>query len=314
MIENIKHFEAELDVEVLRDSTDVIILEDGEIQGRDAGAGQNVAAGIAAKIEALWKRSIERWRLRLSCRSRRRLRIGWLEIAVLVPEVHVWGGGNDKAVSLDVVAGVTGIGERRASGTAEAVGEGEVVAAQRVGRVATGTPRRREGHAVTDGEDGAELPTIGEPAGGAGEGFGGGNVPGAVDDQRAVDVEIGGPASQSHVEPVETGDGIAESVACNSGGTSVDAPPPGKCALHLEAMAHALGQLRFKGIKVGAALIKHSADGTEVGVDSIRRISGIGSANEVPVDVHLGPQISRGSWLGNNQVGFVDTEGLMDPA
>ena len=52
MIENIEHLQAELDVEVLRDSADVIIFKDGEVQAGHSGADQDIAAGIAAEIEA----------------------------------------------------------------------------------------------------------------------------------------------------------------------------------------------------------------------------------------------------------------------
>ena len=53
VVENIKDLHAELDVEILRDSADVIILEDGEVQTGHTGADQDVSSGIAAQIETL---------------------------------------------------------------------------------------------------------------------------------------------------------------------------------------------------------------------------------------------------------------------
>ena len=52
VVQNVKHFCAELDVEIFRDSSDVVVLKNGEVQIRNAWADKNVAAGIAAEIEA----------------------------------------------------------------------------------------------------------------------------------------------------------------------------------------------------------------------------------------------------------------------
>jgi hypothetical protein len=65
--------------------------------------------------------------------------------------------------------------------------------------------------------------------------------------------------------------------------------------LHLESMAHALGQLRLESIEVRAPLIEHAADRAVVGVNRIGRIAGIGSAEEISVNVSLGPKVSGGS-------------------
>src|SRR5258708_15196884 len=53
VVEDIKHLHAELYVEVLRDSLDVVVFEHGEIQAGDPGADHDVSAGIPAKIETL---------------------------------------------------------------------------------------------------------------------------------------------------------------------------------------------------------------------------------------------------------------------
>ena len=53
VIENIKHLQAKLHIEVLRDPLDAIILEDGKVQIGYARAHQDVATCVAAKIETL---------------------------------------------------------------------------------------------------------------------------------------------------------------------------------------------------------------------------------------------------------------------
>jgi len=204
MIENVEHFHTELDVEVLRNSADMAVLKDGEVQAGHTWADQTIAAGIAAQIEALERGGID-W----AAEARRR------GVAIRIPKRRVGSRGYGEALRLDVVGGVAGIGSRCATGSAEAIRVGEIVAAQRVGGITAGSPRRREGNAVANGEDGAKLPTLGNPTDRAGEGFGRGDVPSPVDDQRAVDVEVGGPTRQSHVEPVQTGYRIAEGVACD---------------------------------------------------------------------------------------------------
>jgi hypothetical protein len=52
VVQNVEHFCAELDVEVFRDFFDVVVLKNGEVQIRNAGADKDVAARIAAEIEA----------------------------------------------------------------------------------------------------------------------------------------------------------------------------------------------------------------------------------------------------------------------
>ena len=61
VIENVENLGAELDVEPLRDSLDVVVLEQGKVQRCDTGTYQDVAAGITAKVEALRKNGCD-WR------------------------------------------------------------------------------------------------------------------------------------------------------------------------------------------------------------------------------------------------------------
>ncbi len=69
----------------------------------------------------------------------------------------------------------------------------------------------------------------------------------------------------------------------------------------MKTMAHAFGQLQFKGIEIRAPLIKHSADRTEIGID---RVEG------APVWIKR-PDITSRRLGGNDQVGLVNAERLM---
>src|ERR1700730_7568044 len=72
VVENIKHFHAELYVEVFRDSLDLIVLEYREVQVSRARADHDIAAGISAKIETLERT----WVYRASQARRRRVAVG----------------------------------------------------------------------------------------------------------------------------------------------------------------------------------------------------------------------------------------------
>src|SRR5580704_805085 len=61
VIENVENLGAELNVEPLRDSLDVVVLEQGKVQRCDTGTYQDVAAGITAEVEALRKNGCD-WR------------------------------------------------------------------------------------------------------------------------------------------------------------------------------------------------------------------------------------------------------------
>ena len=104
MIENIKHLHAELYVEVLGDFPDLVVLENREIQIGSARANQDVAASISAKVEALQRGRVNRSR-----------ETGWRRVAVGGPIRGIGRSGDGETLRLDVVVGVAGIGERRAS-------------------------------------------------------------------------------------------------------------------------------------------------------------------------------------------------------
>jgi hypothetical protein len=51
MVQNVENFGTKLHVEIFRDALDAIVLEDGEVQIRDARTDQDVPAGVASEIE-----------------------------------------------------------------------------------------------------------------------------------------------------------------------------------------------------------------------------------------------------------------------
>src|SRR5712691_5755538 len=122
VIENIEDFRSELNVESFGNALDVIVLEQREVQRGDAGAEQNVAAGIAAQVE--------------TCRERnRRADAWWQGIAILVPKCHVGSCGDRKAFGLDVMSGIARIREGLATRSTEPVRKCPIVAAVGICRV-----------------------------------------------------------------------------------------------------------------------------------------------------------------------------------
>lgn len=110
MIENVKNLRAELHVEGFGDPFDVVVLENRKVHTRDSRTDQDVAAGIATKIEALQV-----------CNTVSALTI------VRGPEGGVGRSGDCEALCLDVVVWVPGVSQRRASGPAEPIRESPVI-------------------------------------------------------------------------------------------------------------------------------------------------------------------------------------------
>src|ERR1700686_905377 len=198
MVHDVKYLYPELDVEILRDSPDVIVFENGEVQIRYSGTRQNIAPRIAAKIETLRECGGYRWLGRIAG-----LQTRWKQRAILRPKIHVGCSGNAEALRFDVIVGIAGIGERRASRTAQSIRECEIVAAECPCRVTTSPPSGSERHAVTHCEDKAEFPAIREPASWTGPGLSRRNIPRAIQKKGPPNVEIGQATGQFHVKPIE---------------------------------------------------------------------------------------------------------------
>src|SRR5258708_5765939 len=64
MIENVEDLGAELYVELFRDALDVVVLKQGEVQLGYSRTHQNIATGIAAKVEASQRRQPASGRVR----------------------------------------------------------------------------------------------------------------------------------------------------------------------------------------------------------------------------------------------------------
>jgi hypothetical protein len=125
MIKNIKHLHPELDVELLRNSLDLVILEHREIQIGDTWANQDVAACVASQVEALqWQR-------------RRAAYTGRLLIAVRSKKGHVGCRRDSEALCLDVIIGIAGICKGAAPRSAKPVRVRKIVATKGIGRFAS---------------------------------------------------------------------------------------------------------------------------------------------------------------------------------
>src|SRR5882757_295954 len=147
MVQDVKDLGAELHVEVLRDTPDVVILEDGKVQVGDARTRQDISARIAAEVKAL--------------------QIGEISALTIVrgKKSSVRRSGHGKALGLNVVVGISGIRQGLASRPAEPIRKSPVVVVLGNSWIIPCPPGCREWDAVADGEDGAKFPSIGKPSG-----------------------------------------------------------------------------------------------------------------------------------------------------
>src|SRR5438270_13095604 len=104
MIENVEDLSAELHVESLRDSLDVIVLEQREVQRSDSRAYQNIASRVSAKVETGQgrepRRAVKSRILRAVDRNLVASSVdqtGLHRVAVRIPEGEVWCGRNLEA-------------------------------------------------------------------------------------------------------------------------------------------------------------------------------------------------------------------------
>ena len=116
MVENIKHLHAELHVEGFRDSLNLIVLKDGEVEVGDTGTLNDVASGITSKIEARQRRKRRGARVINGYPQARRRRI-----AIGRPKSRIGRGGDGEAFRFNVIAGVSGISQTLASRSAESI-------------------------------------------------------------------------------------------------------------------------------------------------------------------------------------------------
>src|SRR5882672_815991 len=173
MIHNIEEFSSELHIETLRNSLDRLILENGKIQIRRSRSVQEIARGIASKIETCQRRQPS-WRRVAGISSDRVTRIKgvetvpeawWRRIAVGVPKSQVGSGRNGKALGLDVVSRISRIDETRAIRGVQSIRKRPVVTVKETLRIATRCPSSGKRNTIAHLKDRAKLPSIRDPCG-----------------------------------------------------------------------------------------------------------------------------------------------------
>src|SRR6266404_3651029 len=176
MVHDVEHLDAKLHVEILRDSLNAIVLEDGEVQTGDARTDQDVAAGVASKIETLQVGGGggQIPTLTIICSKKRSVGCSW----------------DGEALGLDILVPVSGICKGFAPGAAKPVRERPIVIVLSKSGVIAGAPRGGKRYAITNREDHTELPTASDPLCRSGERLGCGNIPRAIHNESAPNVEI----------------------------------------------------------------------------------------------------------------------------
>src|SRR5258707_2184759 len=190
MIDNVEHFDPELDIEILGDSPDVIVLEHREVETGNSGTDQDIATSVAAEVEAhqgryAASRPPRIVRIRDCAESRR------VGVAIGVPERQIRSGRKLEALSsADIVGGVPGIDAASTSGTAEAIRISKIVTTIGVCRIVASAPRRGKGDAVAEGQNRSELPTLGNPLSRAGPRFRRRQFPRCIENKTAAHIII----------------------------------------------------------------------------------------------------------------------------
>ena len=144
MIDDVEHFDPELDIEILRDSPDVIVLEHGEVETGNSGTVHDIAASIAAQVEAL-----QGYRIATE--------------TIGLPKSQAWSGGNRKALGFNVIFGIARVRKATAPGATQAIRVSVIVTAQCVGRIVASAPVWGKGDAVAERQNRSELPALGNP-------------------------------------------------------------------------------------------------------------------------------------------------------
>src|SRR5207302_353565 len=171
VIQDIEELRPELYIEALRNSPDVVVLEYGKVQIRQARSHQRIAAGIASKVVAtqIPERGPD---------ARRR------RVAVGCPKSLVWRHRHREATGLDVQRALRVTVKIQVNRIASGhdIRISIIVAAERTPGIRALRPQKSaEGNTVIGLEDGAQLPSAQGPRQCAGYGFGTGDQPSGVD-------------------------------------------------------------------------------------------------------------------------------------
>src|SRR6202035_5798170 len=169
------------------------VLKYGKVQVRGAGSDQDVAAPSASQIET--------HRERLSCGDRARAVNEGSRITISLPKGHARRRWQRKALRLDVIVRISGIDQRLASRSSQAIREIPGVAAVQSLWITVGSESRSKRNAITYFVDPAQLPATCDPSCGARQGFRRRNLPGESDYQGPADIEIGETTDRSQLVP-----------------------------------------------------------------------------------------------------------------
>src|SRR2546430_3182158 len=128
MIENVEDFGSKLNVEPLRDSLNVVILKQREVQRCDAWTDQDIASYVSPKVETWQSRkptcSVQSRILWVVDRDLVVIRVdqtGRRRVTVRIPESKVRRRWNLETFRLDIPRRVPGSGERLTAGSTQSV-------------------------------------------------------------------------------------------------------------------------------------------------------------------------------------------------
>src|ERR1700730_6606757 len=247
-VQDVEELCSELHVEILCYLPDVIVLVQRKVQVRRPRPDQDVAASVAAEIEALREGTKGRIAIRRVKGSRRRRR-------------------DREALSLDVVVRVSGIDEGPATRAGQTIRKGPGVAAVQSLRVPVGAEGGSKGYAVTYLVDGAHLPAIRDPTRGSWERFRGGDLPSSADHQGPADIEVGQAARRFQIGPEQARNRIRELVGSCCGRAGINALAPGERALELNTVAHPFLHCCFQGVVRRVTAKECAFDKTKIRVE-----------------------------------------------
>src|SRR5712671_1030670 len=174
VVHDIEELRPELYIEALRNSPDVVVLNDGKIKIRQARSYQCIAPSIAPKVEACQRRQPRRRGIAIvSSNGVRRVKwietvpkAWWCRIAVRIPKSLAGGHRHREATGLGINVQPPVISEIQvhwiASGHNTRIGI--IIAAERTSGVRALRPKKSaEGNTIIGFEDGAQLPSAQRP-------------------------------------------------------------------------------------------------------------------------------------------------------
>src|SRR5580700_2685004 len=241
---DIENLPAELDVERVRDAGNWIVLEEREIKILEARTINRVAGGIAQEVCAI---DI----------SRRGSHGRFREVFAL----RRHGDGRHRQREAAQVDVVEALGfEIRVDGiaTRDPIGKGIQVCAAKTERIAADHGSKRQ--PAGDGVNAANLPSRRHVFGDPVPVRWAGNEPNSINGADMANVEIGGTMAKAGIKQRQAGDGVAKSIARDSGRSVVQGFRESVGALKLQAVAQALDRRQVEPVISGGSGPLHRAD------------------------------------------------------